>query len=121
MIAQALQAADLAAMIESLKVELVKLTEHAEGEREFRRVLILLANQTGDLTHATIETAANIKRVSVCTIRRKIRAGEYTLEAIPGRRISGIPIEQLSDSWVPIRIARRAYQKQKMERANAKT
>lgn len=109
---RALTVEDLAAMIRAMHEE---LRERTKTEEEFRRTLILLANQSGDLTHASVETAARIKRVGVCTIKRRIKSGEYTLEVIPGKRASGIPIEQLSSAWVPIRIARRAYERQKNE------
>ncbi|MGK2857538.1 MAG: hypothetical protein ACSLFQ_10055 [Thermoanaerobaculia bacterium] len=104
---------DIAKMLRELTDE---VRQQAKSEEEFRRTLILLANQSGDLTHATVQTAARIKRVGVITIKRRIKSGEYTLEVIPGKRTSGIPMEQLFAAWVPIRVARRAYEREKLER-----
>lgn len=115
---QDLTVEDLAQMIRDLHNE---LRERSKSEEEFRRVLILLANQAADLTHATVETAAKIKGVSTRTIRERIARKEYTLEVIPGKRGGGIPIEQLSSAWVPIAIAKRFHQKRQKEAQHVAT
>lgn len=109
---QPLTVEDLAAMIRAMHEE---LREKTKADTDFQRTLILLVNQSGDITHASVETAARIKCCSVSTIKRRIQSREYTLEVIPGKRISGIPIEQLSAAWVPIAVAKRAHERRKLE------
>ncbi|HEY8165116.1 MAG TPA: hypothetical protein VIF83_06125 [Gemmatimonadaceae bacterium] len=74
-------------------------------------ILIALFAQHGDPTHVTIERAAELRGWSVKTIRRRIDAGEFTLEVIPGTRESGIPIEQIYARWIPIAVARQSLRK----------
>lgn len=58
--------------------------------------------------HFTVDEAAIAWRVTSKTIRRKISAGELTLEQIPGTHVMGIPAEQIFGRWIDYRIAKAA-------------
>jgi hypothetical protein len=56
--------------------------------------------------HFTVDETAIAWGVSVRTIQRKIRAGELTLELIPGTHVNGIPADQVFGRWIDVRVAR---------------
>jgi hypothetical protein len=99
--------------VESLILDLRR--EIAARHDEFAAVVVALVAQHGDPTHVTVDRAAALRGESVKTIRRRIAAGELTLEVITGSRQSGIPIEQIYARWIPIRAARMAMQKAREE------
>jgi len=115
-----LTTADLAEMIRDLQQQISReFDARARVEEEFRRVLILLANQSGDLTHASVETAAKILGCSTRSVHRRIKSGEYTLEVIPGTKRYGIAVDQLTRLWCPVAIARRAFERQREQEEQA--
>lgn len=116
--AHTLSVVDLAVMLHELQTTLALLTENAANEKEFRRILILLVNQAGDCTHASVETAAQILQCSTRSVHRRVKAGEYTLETIPGTKRCGIPVDQLSRQWCPIGIAKKARERQREQEAS---
>lgn len=72
----------------------------------------LILAQVADPTHLSIEGAARALHVSPKTIRRRIAAGTLTLEAIPGTRVTGVPIMQLYAEWIDLRTARKAFERE---------
>lgn len=68
---------------------------------------ILLVAQT-DPTHVSIDSAAKIIGVGTKTIRRRIQARKLRLDVYVGTRRTGIPIEQVVDGWLDLRVARAA-------------
>jgi hypothetical protein len=88
----------------------------AQGE-SFLAVAIAFMAQHGDPTHVDVERAAQIRGISVHAMRRRIAAGKYTLETIPGTRETGIPIEQLYSDWMELAAVRTAMERVKREAA----
>lgn len=63
--------------------------------------------------HFTIDEAAIALSVSVPTIKRKIKSGEFTLDMIPGTRVYGIPASEIFERWTPALIQRKALKRQR--------
>ena len=73
---------------------------------------VLLIAQV-DPTHLSIDSAAKIVGVSTKTIRRRIRARKLQLDVYAETRRSGIPIEQVVDGWLDLRVARAALARER--------
>ncbi|HKR66079.1 MAG TPA: hypothetical protein VJZ00_20270 [Thermoanaerobaculia bacterium] len=73
---------------------------------------ILLVAQT-DPTHVSIDSAAKIFGVGTKTIRRRIQARKLRLDVYVGTRRTGIPIEQVVDGWLDLRVARAALARER--------
>jgi excisionase family DNA binding protein len=63
--------------------------------------------------HFTVDEAAIALDVSARTIKRKINAGEMTLEQIPGTRVFGIPASEIFGRWTPAIVARKAAERER--------
>lgn len=102
----------LGSRLQSLEGQVADLTDTVgqllEEIREERRLAAILIDRITDPTHLTIEELARYWDVSEVQIRRKINAGQLTLEVIPGTRRSGIPVREVRGRWIPIQKARRA-------------
>jgi len=96
-------------MVERLSVRLTRV------EQLLELLPLLLATAGVDPTHVSIDTAARMLRVSVPTIRRRIRRKELRLDVIAGTKCSGIPLEDLYGLWIPLRVARAAEPKRYRE------
>lgn len=95
-------------------VDLQRQVAALAGELKTERAITLaLMAQYGDPTHISIKRAAELRGCSVKTIRRKIDAGEFTLEQIPGAPGKGIPIEQLYSKWTPVSTVRQAIARER--------
>jgi hypothetical protein len=93
---------------------LVRFSEQLRQVEKIIEVLpLLLAGAGIDPTHVSIDTAALALGVSVPTIRRRIRNGDLPLHVIPGTKVSGIPVDALFGSWIPIRVARAALARER--------
>lgn len=92
------------------------LSDIATRVRRIERVLelvpILLAAH-GDPTHVSVPDAARVLGVSQRTIRRKIARGELTLDVIADGRKTGIAVEQLYEAWIPLRLSKQSFQREK--------
>jgi DeoR/GlpR family transcriptional regulator of sugar metabolism len=64
-------------------------------------------------THVSVESAATILGVSPKTVRRRIRRRELKLEVLIGTRRTGIPIEQLVEGWLDLRVAKAALARER--------
>jgi hypothetical protein len=84
--------------------QLEQATERAE--RLTQRALARLGG------HFTIDETAIELRVSVRTVKSRIRNGDFTLEQIPSTKVFGIPAEQVF-AWAPARTLRKAAQREK--------
>jgi len=73
---------------------------------------ILLVAQANP-THVSIESAATILGVSTKTIRRRVRQKELRLDVLVGTRRTGIPIEQLVEGWLDLRVAKAALARER--------
>lgn len=99
---------DLERTFAAAVVRLTDATDRAE-----RVTQMALARIGG---HFTIDETAIAWGVSSRTIKRKINAGELTLEEIPGTRVHGIPADQVFGRWVPVDVARAASEREKKAR-----
>lgn len=95
--------------LRAMRAEVAGLREHQEN---VNRVIIVLMARLGDPTHVTVEEAARIRGVSETTIRRQIRDGMYTLETIPGTKMTGIPLSQIYGRWIDLQTARKAMERE---------
>lgn len=73
---------------------------------------ILLVAQV-DPTHVSIDSAAKIVGVSTKTIRRRIRDRKLRFDVYVGTRRTGIPIDQVVDGWLDLRVARAALARER--------
>lgn len=91
--------------IEQLARAVADLAAH---QMRMNEIALAFLARLGDPTHLNVSEVARIRRVSDKTIRRAIARGELNLEAIPGTRETGIPVQQVYSRWIDLRTLRAA-------------
>jgi hypothetical protein len=82
------------------------LKKIADDQERLLALCITMLGRTTDPTHLSIEEVARIERVSLKTVRNRISSGHFDLQAIPGTRRMGIPVEQVFARWMSIALAK---------------
>jgi hypothetical protein len=107
-----LTVADLAVRIGAIERTMAELVAALGASMAVtERVLARVAESS----HLSVAEVARMMDCSEKTVRRKIAAGAYTLECIPGTRKSGIPVHQIRAGWVKAEPVRAAEKRERQE------
>ena len=93
--------------------QLTSLNQRIARIEQLLELLPILLVAQVDPTHVSIDIAAKIIGVSTKTIRRRIRDRKLRLDVYVGTRRTGIPIEQVVDGWLDLRVARAALARER--------
>ena len=93
--------------------QLASLNQRIARIEQLLELLPILLVAQVDPTHVSIDSAAKIVGVSTKTIRRRIRDRKLRLDAYDGTRRTGIPIDQVVDGWLDLRVARAALARER--------
>ena len=93
--------------------QLTSLNQRIARIEQLLELLPILLVAQVDPTHVSIDSAAKIVGVSTKTIRRRIKARKLRLDVYVGTRRTGIPIEQVVDGWLDLRVARAALARER--------
>lgn len=93
--------------------QLASLNQRIARIEQLLELLPILLVAQVDPTHVSIDSAAKIVGVSTKTIRRRIGARKQRLDVYVGTRRTGIPIEQVVEGWLDLRIARAALARER--------
>ena len=93
--------------------QLASLNQRIARIEQLLELLPILLVAQVDPTHVSIDSAAKIVGVSTKTIRRRIKARKLRLDVYVGTRRTGIPIEQVVDGWLDLRVARAALARER--------
>lgn len=88
--------------------QLASLNQRMARIEQLLELLPILLIAQVDPTHLSIDSAAKIVGVSTKTIRRRIKGRRLRLDVYVGTRHTGVPIEQVVDGWLDLRVARAA-------------
>lgn len=93
--------------------QLASLNQRIARIQQLLELLPILLVAQVDPTHVSIDSAAKIVGVGTKTIRRRIRDRKLRLDVYVGTRRTGIPIEQVVDGWLDLRVARAALARER--------
>lgn len=93
--------------------QLASLNQRIARIEQLLELLPILLVAQVDPTHVSIDSAAKIVGVGTKTIRRRIRDRKLRLDLYVGTRRTGIPIEQVVDGWLDLRVARAALARER--------
>lgn len=93
--------------------QLASLNQRIARIEQLLELLPILLVAQVDPTHVSIDSAAKIVGVSTKTIRRRIRDRKLRLDAYVGTRRTGVPIEQVVEGWLDLRVARAALARER--------
>ena len=93
--------------------QLASLNQRIARIEQLLELLPILLVAQVDPTHLSIDSAAKIVGVSTKTIRRRIKARKLRLDVYVGTRHTGVPIEQVVDGWLDLRVARAALARER--------
>lgn len=93
--------------------QLTSLNQRIARIEQLLELLPILLVAQVDPTHVSIDSAAKIVGVSTKTIRRRIKARRLRLDVYVGTRHTGVPIEQVVDGWLDLRVARAALARER--------
>lgn len=93
--------------------QLADLNKRIARIEKLLELLPILLIAQADPTHVSIDGAAKILGVSTKTVRRRVREGHLRLDVLVGTRRTGIPIEQLEEGWLDLRVAKTALARER--------